>query len=148
MANGFLLPAWLDKVAKLYQWKLKKHSWSQKLLDDTFVDVESWLVEKVAGIFSTKESEAFIKGDGTFQPKGILSYEDGNSYNKIEQVEAEKLDGNAIMKSCYSLNEYYSKIASFLMNRSILKDVRLFKSQTCQYLWQPSLSFEALDTLM
>lgn len=34
------------------------------------------------------------------------------------------------------------------MNRSTLKDVRLLKSQTGQYLWQPSLSLEAPDTLM
>lgn len=34
------------------------------------------------------------------------------------------------------------------MNRSTLKDVRLLKSQTGQYPWQPSLSLEAPDTLM
>ncbi|CCE77413.1 putative phage major capsid protein, HK97 family (part 2) [Wolbachia pipientis wAlbB] len=48
----------------------------------------------------------------------------------------------------YSLNEHYSKNASFLMNRSTLKDVRLLKSETGQYLWQPSLSLETPDTLM
>ncbi|MGL9718087.1 MAG: phage major capsid protein [Wolbachia sp.] len=121
---------------------------SQKLLDDAFVDVESWLVEKVAETFSKEENEAFIKGEGTFQPKGILAYGDGNSYNKIEQVKTDALDSDSIMILYYSLNEYYSKNASFLMNRSTLKDVRLLKSQTGQYLWQPSLSLEAPDTLM
>ncbi|MDG7055306.1 MAG: phage major capsid protein [Wolbachia endosymbiont of Menacanthus eurysternus] len=121
---------------------------SQKLLDDAFVDVESWLVEKIAETFSKEENEAFIKGEGTFQPKGILAYDDGNSYNKIEQVKTNKLDSDSIMILYYSLNEYYSKNASFLMNRSTLKDVRLLKSQTGQYLWQPSLSLEAPDTLM
>ncbi|WP_353281750.1 phage major capsid protein [Wolbachia endosymbiont (group A) of Aleiodes leptofemur] len=121
---------------------------SQKLLDDAFVDVESWLVEKIAETFSKEESEAFIKGEGTFQPKGILAYENGNSYNKIEQVKTEKLDSDSIMMLYYSLDEYYSKNASFLMNRSTLKDIRLLKSQTGQYLWQPSLSLEAPDTLM
>ncbi|NSM56805.1 phage major capsid protein [Wolbachia endosymbiont of Atemnus politus] len=121
---------------------------SQKLLDDAFVDVESWLVEKVAETFRKEESEAFIQGEGTFQPKGILAYEDGNGYNKVERVKTDKLDSDAIMVLYYSLNEYYSKNASFLMNRSTLKDVRLLKSQTGQYLWQPSLSLEAPDTLM
>lgn len=116
---------------------------SQKLLDDAFVNVEGWLVEKIAEAFSKKENEAFIKGDGTFQPRGILTYED-----KIKQLKTDKLDSDAIMKLYYSLNEYYSKNASFLMNRSTLKDVRLFKSGTGQYLWQPSLSLETPDTLM
>ncbi|WCR58349.1 phage major capsid protein [Wolbachia endosymbiont of Ctenocephalides felis wCfeJ] len=121
---------------------------SQKLLDDAFVDVESWLVEKIAETFSKEENEAFIKGEGAFQPKGILAYKDGNSYNKIEQVKADKLDSDAVMMLYYSLDEYYFKNASFLMNRSTLKDIRLLKSQTGQYLWQPSLSLEAPDTLM
>ncbi|WP_341808448.1 phage major capsid protein [Wolbachia endosymbiont (group E) of Neria commutata] len=121
---------------------------SQKLLDDAFVDVESWLVEKIVETFSTKENEAFIKGDGTFQPKGILSYNDGTSYDEIDQVKNDKLDSDAITILYYSLNEYYSKNASFLMNRSTLKDVRLLKSESGQYLWQPSLSLETPDTLM
>ncbi|APR97934.1 phage major capsid protein [Wolbachia endosymbiont of Folsomia candida] len=121
---------------------------SQKLLDDAFVDVESWLVEKVVETFSTEENEAFIKGNGTLQPKGILTYEDGKNYGEIEQVKSGKLDSDSIMILYYSLNEYYSKNASFLMNRSTLKDVRLLKSQSGQYLWQPSLSLEAPDTLM
>ncbi len=122
---------------------------SQKLLDDAFVDVESWLVEKIAETFSKEESEAFIKGEDTFQPKGILAYENGNSYNKIEKVKTEKLDSDSTMMLYYSLDEYYSKNASFLMNRSTLKDVMLLKSkETGQYLWQPSLSLKAPDTLM
>ena len=105
-------------------------------------------MEKIAETFSKEENEAFIKGEGTFQPKGILAYDDGNSYNKIGQVKTNKLDSDSIMVLYYSLNEYYSKNASFLMNRSTLKDVRLLKSQTGQYFWQPSLLLEAPDTLM
>jgi HK97 family phage major capsid protein len=86
-------------------------------------------VEKIAETFSKEENEAFIKGEGTFQPKGILAYDDGNSYNKIEQVKTDKLDSDSIMILYYSINEYYSKNVSFLMNRSTLKDVRLLKSQ-------------------
>lgn len=42
---------------------------SQRLLDDAFVDVESWLVEKIVETFTAKENEAFIKGDGSFNLK-------------------------------------------------------------------------------
>lgn len=53
----------------------------------------------------------------------ILTYENGNSYNKIEQVKTEKLDSDSIMMLYYSLDEYYSKNASFLMNRSTLNNI-------------------------
>lgn len=53
------------------------------------------------------------------------------------------------MELYYSLNEYYSKNASFLMNRSTLKEIRLLKSEsTGQYIWQPSLSLSNPDTLI
>ncbi len=70
---------------------------TQKLLDDAFVDVESWLVEKIVETFSTKESEAFIKGNGNVQPKGILSYKDGKEYDEIEQIKTEKLDSDSLI---------------------------------------------------
>ncbi|VVC30940.1 Phage major capsid protein, HK97,Phage capsid [Cinara cedri] len=118
---------------------------SQRLLDDAFVDVESWLIEKVAETFGTKENEAFIKGNGNFQPKGILAYND----DEVEPLTNKQLDSDAITTLYYSLNEYYAKNASFLMNRSTLKSIRLLKSNsTGQYLWQPSLSLNVPDTLM
>jgi HK97 family phage major capsid protein len=117
---------------------------SQRLLDDAFVDVESWLIDNVAETFGTKENAAFIKGNGSFQPKGILAYDD-----EIEKVTNNQLDSDAITTLYYSLNEYYAKNASFLMNRSTLKSIRLLKSSsTGQYLWQPSLSLNVPDTLM
>ncbi|MDN5247798.1 MAG: phage major capsid protein [Wolbachia endosymbiont of Tyrophagus putrescentiae] len=118
---------------------------SQRLLDDAFVNVESWLMDKIVETFNAKENEAFIKGDGIFQPKGILRYSD----EEITQVKTSKLDSEAIMTLYYSLNEYHSRNAAFLMNRSTLKDIRLLKSETTdQYLWQPSLSLDTPDTLM
>ncbi|WP_168464866.1 phage major capsid protein [Wolbachia endosymbiont of Ctenocephalides felis wCfeT] len=122
---------------------------SQKLLDDAFVDVESWLVGKIVETFGAKKNQAFIKGKGTFEPKGILSYDPGESYNTIEQFTEENLYSDAIISLYYALNEHYSKNASFLMSRRRLKDIRLLKySGTGQYMWQPSLSLDEPDTLM
>lgn len=101
------------------------------------------MIEKVAETFGI--NEAFINGDGTFQPKGILTYND----DEIEQITNNQLDSDIITSLYYSLNEYYAKNASFLMNISTLKNVRLLKSNsTIQYLWQPSLSLNVPDTLI
>lgn len=71
---------------------------SQRLLDDAFVDVESWLIDNVAETFGTKENAAFINGNGSFQPKGILAYDD-----EIEKVTNNQLDSDAITTLYYSL---------------------------------------------
>ncbi|MEZ5691493.1 MAG: phage major capsid protein [Rickettsiales bacterium] len=125
---------------------------TQKLVDDSAIDIESWLAGKIADIFSRKENTAFISGDGTTQPKGILTYTAGTSWGEIEQVNSGvdgALTADSIINLFYSLKDAYTKRASFLMNRTVVQSVRLLKqSGTGQYLWQPSLAAGAPDTLM
>lgn len=45
---------------------------TQKLLDDSGINIEQWLSSKVADIFSRKENTAFITGDGISKPTGLL----------------------------------------------------------------------------
>src|SRR5690606_18142477 len=59
---------------------------TQKLIDDAAIDIENWIGEKVAEIFARKENTAFISGNGTSQPKGILTYANGTAAGQIEQV--------------------------------------------------------------
>ncbi|MHA7873529.1 MAG: phage major capsid protein, partial [Hyphococcus sp.] len=45
---------------------------SQALLDDAIVDIEQWLADEVQTEFAVQESGAFINGNGTSAPKGML----------------------------------------------------------------------------
>ena len=46
---------------------------SQRLLDDAAFDVEAWLSDRIAERFGRAEAAAFITGNGTDKPKGVLS---------------------------------------------------------------------------
>lgn len=124
---------------------------TQKLIDDSAVDIEAWLSEKVSDSFLAKENAAFISGNGTSQPKGILTYAAGTSFGQIEQVvsgAAGAVTADGIVELFYALKEEYAQRASFLMNRSVVQSVRLLKETTTdQYLWQPGLAAGAPDTL-
>lgn len=48
---------------------------TQQLLDDAFIDVGGWLVDKVSSIFLRKETTAFYGGNGILQPRGFLTYD-------------------------------------------------------------------------
>ena len=125
---------------------------TQKLIDDSAIDIESWIAEKVADIFSQTENTAFITGDGSAKPKGILAYAAGTSYGQVEQV-LSGLDAgvtaDSLIKLYFSLKDEYAKTSTFLMNRATVKAVRLLKETTTgQYLWQPGLAAGAPDTLM
>lgn len=47
---------------------------TQEQLEDSYLDVESWLQAKLADKFSRTENTAFVAGDGNNKPKGFLSY--------------------------------------------------------------------------
>jgi HK97 family phage major capsid protein len=125
---------------------------TQKLVDDAAIDIEAWLAEKVAEVFSRLENTAFISGNGTAAPKGILSYAAGTAWGQIEQVNSgasAEVTADGLVRLYYSLKESYAANATFLMRRNVLQSVRLLKEATTnQYLWQPGLAAGAPDTLL
>ena len=128
---------------------------TQKLLDDASIDVEAWVAEKVADKFARMEATAFINGNGTTQPKGILQYGAGTGFGKIQQVTSgaagvvSVVCADSLIVLFYGLQEAYTRDATFLMNRATLQSVRLLKlATTNQYIWQPSLAAGAPDTLL
>jgi HK97 family phage major capsid protein len=114
---------------------------TQKLVDDSAIDIEQWLSEKVSEVFTRLENKAFVDGDGTSQPKGILTYAAGTSWGQIEQVDSGTngaLTADGLIALYYSLQEEYASNATFLMNRSVVQAARLLKeTNSDQYLWQP-----------
>ena len=125
---------------------------TQKLVDDAAIDIEAWLAGKIADIFARKENTAFVAGNGVGQPRGILSYAAGTSWNQIEQINSgtsAQVTADGLINLFYALKDAYTRSASFLMNRTTIQAVRLLKETTTnQYLWQPGLAAGAPDTLM
>ena len=122
---------------------------TQKLIDDPRIDVEEWLSRKLANIFTKQENTAFISGDGVGKPKGILSYEDGTEWGKIERIKttANTLDADDIIKLFFSIKEIYANDTNFLMSRDALQKIRMLKDTNGQYLWQPNLSVNGKSSL-
>jgi HK97 family phage major capsid protein len=125
---------------------------TQKLVDDSAIDIEAWLSGKIADIFAQKENTAFISGNGVGQPRGILTYTAGTAWNEIQQVNSGTngaVTADGIINLFYALKDAHSKNATFLMNRTVVNAVRLLKEATTnQYMWQPGLAAGAPDTLM
>lgn len=125
---------------------------TQKLIDDSAIDIENWLATKIADVFARKENTAFVSGDGVSQPRGILTYAAGTSWGQIEQVNSGSsgaITADGLINVYYALKDTYSRNATFLMNRTSVQAVRLLKEATTnQYLWQPGLSVGAPDTLL
>lgn len=117
---------------------------TQKLLDDSEIQIESWLTERLVDSFVRAENAAFINGDGDNKPVGLLSYA-----KDIEGVEvaADKLSVDALLHLISTLDEGFLPNATFLMNRMTLATVQKIKDQLSRPIWQPSLSDSLKQTI-
>lgn len=116
---------------------------TQKLLEDSTVDVEGWMARKVADKFARVENSAFVGGNGVNKPRGFLTYADGTTLpGTIEQFasgSASGIDASGIIRmAAASLKEPYQPNAQWLCRRATIADLMLLKDQQGRYLWSPA----------
>lgn len=122
---------------------------TQKLVDDVAIDFEQWLAYQLSNDFLIAEETAFISGDGSNKPTGILNY-DSTTIERITSSSTENyFDETDVLNLYYSLNEKYTPNASFIMSRNAVQQIRKFKDATSgNYLWNPALLGGQEDTLL
>lgn len=100
---------------------------TQKLLDDTNVNIYDWFVNNISNKIASVENKAFWYGDGNGKPKGILSYEqqEGKSeFGKFECFKMEeskqftKVSEDIVINVVASLRREYLKNACWIVSRS------------------------------
>jgi len=129
---------------------------SQQLLDDAAVDLESWLGDEVDTEFARQEGIAFLSGDGTNKPHGILTYvtgaanDDRHPFGAIPVVNsgaAAAVTADGILDLVYSLPSEFTANAKLFINRQSMLAVRKLKDGNGVYLWQPSYASGQPQTL-
>ena len=131
---------------------------TQKLLDDAMIDMESWVLKKIAQQMAVVENQGFLKGDGKTQPMGILSYPRSTAakWGQFEEVSITKEQSQkaadlteSFIRLFYALKPNYLNNATWLMSRQTLSLVRRLKDEkTGHFIWQPSLAAEAPSLLL
>lgn len=120
---------------------------TQRMLDDAEVNLEAWLAQEVQAEFALQEGIAFLTGDGTNKPHGLLTYAEGaanaarhpwGAIGVTPSGEVGKITADAIIDLIYSMKSEYAGNASFTLNRNTLGLVRKLKDGQGNYLWQPS----------
>jgi len=124
---------------------------SQRLLDDSAFDIESWLSGRIADKFSRAEAAAFVNGDGVDKPTGFLTYataENGTeSWGELGHI-VTGVDGgfdandpaDAIVDLVYGLGAPYRANGTFVMNSKTAGAVRKLKDADGRFLWSDGLA--------
>lgn len=130
---------------------------TQKLIEDSSINIESWLAEKVSAKMGRAENAAFVTGSGVGRPRGFLDYVEGTDLrNSIEQFDtaangafaAAPNGGDVLIDALYGLKAPYRANANWFMNRGTTKAVRKLKDSDGAYIWQPSIAAGQPATLL
>jgi HK97 family phage major capsid protein len=134
---------------------------SQRSLEDVFFDVEKWLTDEIAREFAEQENLAFLNGNGTNKPKGILAYtlstdaDATRAFGSIQKIHTGTSAGlgtaanagDKLLDLIHSLRRNYRQNARFMMGNVTLSSYRKIKDDTGSYLWQPGIADGPQSTL-
>lgn len=141
------------------QWSIPVHEQyenpgaTQKMLDDSSVDVEAWLTGKVMDKMARREGQAFVTGTGVGQPRGYASYTtaataDGSrAWGELEHVLTGTNGGwgaapngsDKLIDLVHKFRPHFRQNLRWVMNRVTLGSARQLKTSDGAYVWLPSM---------
>jgi HK97 family phage major capsid protein len=151
-----------EDTPKIGKWRIPVHEQAtrpkatNKLLEDSSVNIETWLAGKVARRFARAENLAFVSGDSVGKPRGFLDYGASASIETYDRLTIGRLITAAVGAVSFddlldlqgALKTAYEVMSTWAMNRRTKKDIRKLKDNDGQYLWQPSLQVGEPETLL
>lgn len=121
---------------------------TQMLLDDSNINIESWLSNKVADKFSRTEAASFVTGDGVGKPRGFGTYGNWDTagtykHGAIERTNmghATEFTTDGLIDVKYSMIEQFLTRGAWLTNRLNVRDIMKLKDGDGQYIWRPGIT--------
>ncbi|HEX6996141.1 MAG TPA: phage major capsid protein [Gammaproteobacteria bacterium] len=130
---------------------------TQKLIDDSAIDIEAWLSGKVSDRFARQEAAAFVNGNGVARPRGLLTYPTASTsdatrpWGTVQYIPTGDASGfitpstsaspaDCLITTVYSLKAIYRTGARWFMNSATAGVVRKFKDSEGRFAWTDSLT--------
>jgi HK97 family phage major capsid protein len=136
---------------------------TQDILDDGRIDIAAWLGDEVSITFGEQEGAAFIVGNGTNKPRGLLNYNtvanaqyawgsigfiaSGNSAGFINPSSTAS-PADCLVALYYALKQGYRAGASWLTSDAVMGTIRQFKDGQGNYIWAPPAGESGVPTIL
>ena len=117
---------------------------SEELLNDSAFNLETYISSEFARRMGAAEELAFINGNGTGKPTGVLNTAEVG----VTSAASNAITTDEIIDLYHSLRTPYRKNAVFMSSDSTIKPIRKLKDSNGQYLWQPGLQAGQPDTIL
>ncbi len=169
MERGNASAGWVNETedraetstAELYKVKIQTHEIyakpkiSQRLIDDSVIDIEQWVLNKINAKMDVLENTAFLHGNGENQPRGILTYDkkvgeirEHGVLQKIETGEMGAITVESLISAMNALPVNHLNGAVWVVSRATLGVIRTLKDQQGQYVTQHNLRDDATTTIL
>lgn len=112
--------------------------------------IESLVMNRLAYKFAIAQERNFLLGSGANQPLGVFTAS-ANGIPTSRDVTAgstSAVTADGLIETKFALKAAYWSRARWMMHRTTLKQVRLLKDSTNQYLWQPGLASGEVDRIL
>lgn len=123
---------------------------TQRVLEDSEIDLAAWLASEVNIEFAYQEGAAFISGNGVNKPKGVLMFDAAaetalpaaqrhplGPIMEVNTGNANLLTPEGLIDLVYDLPEDRSTGAAMYSNRKTHAVIRKMKDGQNNFLWQP-----------
>lgn len=126
---------------------------TQRLLDDSSVNVERWLVQSIEKEFNRQEGIAFLSGNGVNKPAGLLTYAEGginaasHPGGAIDVTDA-AITVDSLIDFMYGLAAPYRQNATWLMSSLTAAFLTKMKDADGNLIWRESLIVGQPATLL
>ena len=111
---------------------------SEELLNDSAFNLERYITSEFSRRIGDKEEEAFLVGNGTSKPTGILNATGGGTVG-VTAAGAAAITADELVDLYYALKAPYRKNAVWVLNDATIRLIRKLKTGDGQYLWQPGI---------
>lgn len=108
---------------------------TEELLYDNAFGLENYIITQFGKALANAEEDAFLNGDGKGKPLGLFAETGGG---QVAGTLSAAIKSDDIFDLVYALKRPYRKTASFIMNDTILAQLRKLKDNNGAYIWQPS----------
>jgi HK97 family phage major capsid protein len=119
---------------------------TEELLFDNAFNLEGYLLDQFGKALGNAEEDAFLNGNGTGKPLGLLAETGGGQIGVT--TAGNTITSDEVLNLIYALKRPYRKKASFITNDQTLAVLRKLKDTTGQYIWQPSYQAGEPDRLL
>jgi HK97 family phage major capsid protein len=117
---------------------------SEELASDSAIDINQFVLKEFGRIFGVAEDAAFIAGDGSGKPQGVVTAAETGK----QTVSTSAITTDELIDLYYSLDSPYRANAVFIAHPTTVAAIRKLKNSDGDYVWQPGLTSGEPDRLL